>query len=119
MPTKEKEKPQDVHERVYELLHTRGITAAINGLIAVAEDPQAPAPARATASAALFRAAGFFDGDKEDLADKKPSELSPDELNRLTHRLKREIEERDAQRAVEHTDDDGPGEGDNKGPLFD
>ncbi len=108
MSTKtKKETPDEVHERVFELLHTRGIEVAINGLIAVAEDPKAPAPARATAGAALLRSAGFYDRDRDDLADKKPSEMSPDELNRTLQRLRRELADKDARKAVEHGGGDG------------
>jgi hypothetical protein len=113
--TKKKETPDEVHERIYELLHTRGIEVAINGLIAVAEDPKSPAPARATAGAALLRSAGFFDRDRDDVADKKPSELTPEELSRTLQRLKRELADKDARQAVEHD----VGQGASDGSLFD
>ncbi|MEW9838006.1 hypothetical protein [Mesorhizobium marinum] len=116
MSTKvKKETPDEVHERVFEMLHTRGIEVAINGLIAVAEDPKAPAPARATAGAALLRSAGFFDRDRDDLSDKKPSEMSPEELSRALQRLKRELADKDARKAIEHVGGDGASDG----SLFD
>lgn len=115
MSKPKRETPDEVHERVFELLHTRGIEVAINGLIAVAEDPKAPAPARATAGAALLRSAGFYDRDRDDLSDKKPSEMTPDELNRTLERLRRELADKDARQAVEHAGGDGNAEG----SLFD
>jgi hypothetical protein len=104
--TKRTETPDEVHQRVHGILHTRGIEIAINSLIAVAEDSRAPAPARATAGAALLRAAGFFDNDRDDSAGKKPSEMTPDELGQALQRLKRELADKDAAKAVEHAGDD-------------
>jgi len=105
--TKRKEQPDEVHARVYELLHTRGIEVAINSLIAVADDPKAPAPARATAGSALLRSAGFFDRERDDAGGKPPSEMSPEELSAALARLKRELADKDARAAVEAADAGG------------
>jgi hypothetical protein len=48
-------------EEVRELIATKGVRAAAAALIAVCEDTKAAAPARATAGAALLRAAGMFE----------------------------------------------------------
>jgi hypothetical protein len=68
-----------------------GARAAYDALLAVARDPKAPAPARATAGVAILRASGLFE--KSDAADEsKPlSEMTPEELNHLIRRHEREL----------------------------
>ena len=61
-------------------IQTEGAEAAYNALLGVCMDPKAPAPARATAGTALFRAGGFMDA-KQNASEKKPEEMTWDEMN--------------------------------------
>lgn len=75
-------KPQDIIARRRALLskiQTEGAEAAYAAALAVCKDPKAPAPARATCSTTLFRAAGFFNS-REDTTPKEPHEMTPAEL---------------------------------------
>ncbi|SFZ86674.1 hypothetical protein SAMN02983003_3868 [Devosia enhydra] len=67
---------RDLLERV----QTEGITAAYEAALAICRDPKAPAPARATASATLFRVAGLFDRKDANDRPKEPHEMSSEEL---------------------------------------
>lgn len=72
----------DVAEVQRELLlriQTEGVLAAYEAALAICRDPDAPAPARATASATLFRVAGYFDR-QERGPKKQPHEMTADEL---------------------------------------
>ena len=60
-------------------IETEGVEAAYAAALEVCRDPKAPAPARATCSTTLFRAAGFFNA-KEDRAPKEPHEMTSEEL---------------------------------------
>lgn len=74
---------------------TEGVLAAYEASLAICRDKQAPAPARATASATLFRVAGYFNRENNGATDKEPHEMTRDELARAIARL-----EKDAQRGV-------------------
>ncbi|TCM54945.1 hypothetical protein C8J36_104137 [Rhizobium sp. PP-F2F-G48] len=82
-------KPETVEDIQRELLvrvRTEGVVAAYEASLAICRDPKAPAPARATASATIFRVAGLFDrkdGDK--LVE--PHEMTADQLNAEIKRL--------------------------------
>lgn len=73
-------------------VHTEGVQVAYEAAVAVARDPNAPAPARATASATLFRVAGYFQTRANDAAIKQPHEMTATELEseiqRITARAK-------------------------------
>lgn len=61
-------------------IQTEGAEAAYNALLGVCMDPKAPAPARATAGTALFRAGGFMDA-KQSASEKKPEDMTWDEMS--------------------------------------
>lgn len=72
-----------------------GVEAAVQAMIEICKDKTAPAPARATAGAALLRAAGFYE--KVDNPDEKdPAEMTPEELSEAIARLEREAGDRQA-----------------------
>jgi len=80
---------EDVEEAQRELLHriqTEGVQVAYATALAVCRDPTAPAPAKATASATLFRVAGYFDR-KDHGVNKEPHEMSAEELQSEIKRL--------------------------------
>lgn len=82
-------------------IQTEGVLAAYEASLAVARDPSAPAPARATASATLFRVAGYFEK-REAPSEKQPSEMTPQELEGAIAQAKARLA---ASRST--TDDDG------------
>jgi hypothetical protein len=71
-------------------LQTRGLTAAINALIDVAEDREAPANSRAAAGSALVRANGLFATSAAAATPKELHEMTADELKALTAQLERD-----------------------------
>lgn len=76
-------KAQSIAETERELLfriRTVGVTAAFNAALAICEDAKAPAPARATASASIFRVAGYFEKNTSDASRKEQHEMSSEEL---------------------------------------
>ncbi|QWW67970.1 hypothetical protein [Rhizobium sp. WYJ-E13] len=80
---------EDAEEAQRELLHriqTEGVRVAYETALAVCRDPKAPAPAKSTASATLFRVAGYFDR-KDQSPHKEPHEMSPEELRSEIKRL--------------------------------
>jgi hypothetical protein len=71
------------YERLKRELWAHGVPAAYKALLAVAEDPKAPAPARATAGGHLFRAAGVFArADKEEVDNESPDHTSLADLEK-------------------------------------
>lgn len=72
-------------------IRREGAEEAFAALRAVCNDAKAPAPARATAAAAIFRAAGLFE--KSDTAEegKLMSEMTPTELNHALQRVDEEL----------------------------
>ncbi|BBF92131.1 hypothetical protein [Blastochloris tepida] len=70
-------------------LRTRGAFEGYRAALSVARDKRAPAPARATASVALLRAANLFAKSDDGGAPKQPYEMSLDELDREIERLRR------------------------------
>lgn len=68
-----------VQHDLLERIRTEGVEAAYEASLAVCRDTKAPAPARATASATLFRVAGYFDR-QQDHGEKQPHEMTGEEL---------------------------------------
>lgn len=81
---------EDIPRAQRELLtpiQTEGVQAAYQAALDVARDPKAPAPARATAAATLFRVAGYFDR-KEFDSQKQPHEMTVEELDQAIRELR-------------------------------
>lgn len=75
-------------------VRTRGLRAAYRAAINVCEDPKAPAPARATASGLLLRAAGVLTKTEE--ADEIPIEqMSMEQMQAEYARLEAAAHERE------------------------
>ncbi|WP_313606311.1 hypothetical protein [Rhizobium sp.] len=77
---------EDIQRELLTRVRTEGILSAYEASLAICRDPKAPAPARATASATIFRVAGLFDrkdGDKP----VEPHEMTADQLNAEIKRL--------------------------------
>ncbi|WP_192820042.1 hypothetical protein [Pseudorhizobium pelagicum] len=74
-------------------IHTEGVEAAYEAALAVCKNTQAPAPARATASATLFRVAGYFER-KETGPNKQPHEMTADEISEEIAGLRSRFDER-------------------------
>lgn len=85
-------------------IQTEGAEAAYEALVGVCRDTKAPAPARATAGAALFRAGGFMDT-KQNASDKKPEEMTAAELASRISELYERRKRRDAGLPLEDDDD--------------
>lgn len=87
------ETAKDVRRRLSRRLQTVSADIAVTALEEVAADKKAPAPARATAGAALLRAGGFLDKRERDADEKEPHELSAEELaDRIDSMRKRAAE---------------------------
>ena len=67
-------------------IRTEGVIAAYEASLAICRDPQAPAPARATASGTIFRAAGMFDRKDSDRMP-EPHEMTAEQLTAEVKRL--------------------------------
>ncbi|WP_020187616.1 hypothetical protein [Methylopila sp. 73B] len=81
----------DARREALELVQLQGLRIAIQAAIDIAGDKAAPAPARATASGQLMRAAaigGFSRQNDGDLLEKEPHEMTGDELARAIAALK-------------------------------
>jgi hypothetical protein len=61
-------------------IETEGVRSAYNALKAVCDDPNAPANAKATAGATIFRAAGLLETAKRREGGKELHEMTLDEL---------------------------------------
>ena len=72
-----------------ERIRGEGIDAAVQAMIEICRDKTAPAPARATAGAALIRAAGLYEN-TDDPTSKDPAEMTAAELGAAIKRLERE-----------------------------
>jgi hypothetical protein len=79
-------------------MRTEGVNAAYAASLAICRDPKAPAPARATASATIFRVAGYFDRTEGDNVV-EPHEMTPTqltaEIRRLSQRQSQPIDDSD------------------------
>lgn len=77
-------------------IQTDGVTAAVTALIDVCRDAKAPAPAKASAGAALLRAAGLLNpGEESGVFEKSPSEMSSEELQAAIARIRRDLSARE------------------------
>jgi hypothetical protein len=79
----------DAQRELLERVHTEGVQAAYEASLAICRDEKAPAPARATASATIFRVGGYFDRDRAKPAEKQPHEMTPEELTDGIEALRR------------------------------
>lgn len=85
-----RESEQDASRaRAIHKLRTRGLEAAIDALIDVAEDKKAPANARAASGSSLVRANGLFAASPND-TPKEPHEMTAAELKALSAQLARD-----------------------------
>lgn len=83
-----KQKSLDARRRdLLARVRTEGAEAAYETALAICRDDKAPAPARATASATIFRVGGYFDRANSDASDKEPHEMTAEELAREIERL--------------------------------
>lgn len=71
---------REAQRALLQRIRTEGVEAAYEAALSVCRDPKAPAPARATASATLFRVAGYYEK-SDHRPEPDPSEMTPDELN--------------------------------------
>ncbi|WHO77464.1 hypothetical protein [Rhizobium leguminosarum] len=90
----DRQRAQDVQRELLIRIQTEGVQAAYEASLAVCNDPKAPAPARATASATIFRVAGYFDRKEGDQA-KEPHEMSAEELAIEIARMSRQAQKTD------------------------
>ena len=70
-------------------VHTEGVVVAYETALAICKDPKAPSPAKATASATIFRVAGYFDRRDGGDGEKQPHEMTPDELAAAIAKMER------------------------------
>lgn len=70
-------------------VHTEGVFTAYETALAICNDPKAPSPAKATASATIFRVAGYFDRRDGGDSPKEPHEMTPDELTKEIDKMER------------------------------
>jgi len=81
--------PELAREALDRELRTVGARTAYDALLAVCQDPKAPAPAKATAGVAILRAAGFFNREDDDGREKEQHEMTMTEIERQIRRLQR------------------------------
>lgn len=89
-------KIDDARRQLLERVNTEGVLAAYEAALAVCRDTKAPAPARATASAVIFRVAGLFDRREAVDHQKQPFEMTGDELAEAIKQAERSLSERPA-----------------------
>ena len=89
------ETPEEAVRALREYLQVEASRVAVGALVEVAQDRKATAQARATAGAALLRAAGFFDRTQEGAGKKEPHEMSAEELAAEVERVSRRLRRRD------------------------
>lgn len=78
MPRKD---PLQAQRDLMHRIQTEGLEIAYEALKAVCKDPKAPAPAKAAAGAAIFRAGGVFDKDAQRGNAKPPEEMTAEEIS--------------------------------------
>ncbi len=83
----------DAERALLRRIRSEGVLAAYEASLAVCQDPKAPSPARATASATLFRVAGYFDR-KERGDDVPPSEMTSQEIEKAIQLAKRRLQQK-------------------------
>lgn len=83
---------EETQRQLLQKIHTVGVQEAYEAALSVCRDPKAPAPARATAAATLFRVAGYFDRKSENGQEKEPHEMTGEELSRAVRRAQRQLQ---------------------------
>lgn len=79
----------DSRRQLMHRLHTEGVWHAYQAEEDVCKDKTAPAPARATASAIIFRAAGYFNAKAGvDASEKEPQDMTPEEIQARIDQLR-------------------------------
>ena len=86
---------EDIQRELLHRIQTEGVLVAYEAALAVARDPKAPAPARATASTTLFRVAGYFDRSASSDRNVEPHEMTPEELAAEIRHARRSLEQSD------------------------
>lgn len=81
---------EEARNELIERIHLEGATAAFNAALAICQDKTAPAPARATAAATIFRAGGYFDRRDQGDAPREGHEMTPDELAKEIRKIERQ-----------------------------
>lgn len=83
-----KQKSLDARRRdLLTRVRTEGAEAAYETALEICRDSKAPAPARATASATIFRVGGYFDRNNSDASEREPHEMTAEELAQEIERL--------------------------------
>lgn len=90
--TVEHDEEDAARARAIRKLRTRGLEAAVNALIDVAEDKKAPANSRAAAASALARGNGLY-GSTSNEPPKALHEMTAAELKRAGEEIERERRE--------------------------
>lgn len=113
MPKKD---PMTAQRDLLRRVQSEGLEVAYDALVAVCKDPKAPAPAKATAGAALFRAGGAFDKDAQRGNAKPPEEMAAEEISARLAELRAQQAEflagaQDAELIGPEEDEDGDTEG--------
>lgn len=85
---------EQVQRDLIRRIKTEGVLIAYETAVAVCRDPKSTSPARATASATLFRVAGYFDRSTTDTGGKDPHEMSPAEIRAEIERIRENVEAR-------------------------
>lgn len=83
---------EETQRQLLQKIHTEGVREAYDAALSVCRDPKAPAPARASAAATLFRVAGYFDRKSDSGREKEPHEMTPEELDRAVRRAQRQLQ---------------------------
>ncbi|GGH16112.1 hypothetical protein GCM10007036_16530 [Alsobacter metallidurans] len=100
-------KSDDVRRTVLERLRSEGVEQAYQTALEICRSPNAPAPAKATAVTALFRAGGFFDRGADATDQKEPHEMDGNELRVAAERAMRQLQAHDQPDANEVQEDVG------------
>lgn len=88
-------------------IQTEGAEAAYQALLGVCRDPKAPAPAKATSGTTLFRVGGFMDP-KQNASDKKPEDMTAEEITSRISELRAEREQLAGGLSLDDGQDDRP-----------
>lgn len=107
--------------QAWDLVETEGALVAVRAMIEICEDSNAPAPARATAGAALLRAAGMFDRNGRDSDDKPAVDMTAEEIRQRIAQLQAEARTLKPKNPGDFSDGsngDDDGSDDDEGDLF-
>lgn len=83
---------EQVQRDLLRRIKTEGVQIAYETALAVCQDPKSTSPARATASATLFRVAGYFDRGTTDTTTKDPHEMTPEEISAEIGRIRQSVD---------------------------